>query len=138
MNGEASNDPFAKKKRIYEKSGYLITRELAKKEDWNSAEIKKRSSEMAKEALELRRIVPKGTNLDILTPRDIVEIANNVNSYTRPSLGNMVPMELARQRLPEELFDAFGYELIDADVIIMKPELIPAIAAEVRARKRKR
>ncbi|MBR3258018.1 MAG: DUF1524 domain-containing protein, partial [Eggerthellaceae bacterium] len=53
MNGEASNDPFSKKKKIYEKSGYLITRELAKKEDWNSAEIKKRSSEMAKEALEL-------------------------------------------------------------------------------------
>ena len=87
--------------------------------------------------VELRRIVPKGANLDILTAKDLTEIANNVNSYTRPSLGNMVPIELARRRVPEELFDAFGYEQIPADEIIMKPELIPALAAEARSRKRK-
>lgn len=53
MNSEASNDPFSKKKLVYEKSGYTITREIGKKEDWNSKEIKERSTSMAKEALAL-------------------------------------------------------------------------------------
>ena len=53
MNGEASNDPFEQKKKVYEKSGYYITRELTKKDDWNSKEIKARSIAMAKEALTL-------------------------------------------------------------------------------------
>lgn len=53
MNSEASNDSFEKKKKIYGKSGYAITRELAEKPDWTSKEIKERSSSMAKEALSL-------------------------------------------------------------------------------------
>lgn len=53
MNSEASNDPFSKKKLVYEKSGYTITREIGKRSDWNSREIKDRSSAMAKEALTL-------------------------------------------------------------------------------------
>ena len=53
MNSEASNDPFSKKKLIYEKSGYMITREIGKKADWNSKEIRDRSIAMAKEALTL-------------------------------------------------------------------------------------
>ena len=53
MNSEASNAPFADKKQVYDKSGYAITREIAKLSDWNSAEIKKRSSAMADEALML-------------------------------------------------------------------------------------
>lgn len=53
MNSEASNDPFSKKKLVYEKSGYTITREIGKKADWNSKEIKERSTSMAKEALAL-------------------------------------------------------------------------------------
>ena len=53
MNSEASNDPFSQKKLVYEKSGYTITREIGKKADWNSKEIKERSTSMAKEALAL-------------------------------------------------------------------------------------
>lgn len=53
MNSEASNDPFSKKKLVYEKSGYTITREIGKKADWNSKEIRERSTAMAKEALSL-------------------------------------------------------------------------------------
>lgn len=53
MNSEASNDPFNKKKLVYEKSGYLITREIGKKADWNSKEIRVRSASMAQEALTL-------------------------------------------------------------------------------------
>ena len=54
MNAEASNASFAeKKKKVYEKSGYAITREIAAKPDWNSKEIKARSAAMAVEALKL-------------------------------------------------------------------------------------
>lgn len=53
MNSEASNDPFSKKKLVYEKSGYTITREIGKKADWTSKEIRERSTAMAKEALSL-------------------------------------------------------------------------------------
>lgn len=51
MNSEASNAPFTDKVVVYNKSGYAITREIAKMPDWSSKEIKDRSSSMAKEAL---------------------------------------------------------------------------------------
>ena len=63
MNAEASNDPFTKKKLVYEKSGYMITREIGKKADWNSKEIRDRSISMAKEALTLWPL-PKRYNQD--------------------------------------------------------------------------
>lgn len=50
-NGEASNDPFVDKKKIYKSSGYSITREIAEVLDWNSSEIENRSKRMAEEAL---------------------------------------------------------------------------------------
>lgn len=50
-NGEASNDPFVDKKKIYKSSGYCITREIADALDWNSTEIESRSRKMAQEAL---------------------------------------------------------------------------------------
>ncbi len=53
LNSEASNDPFIKKKLIYQKSGYAITRELTAFNDWNSNEIKKRSQMMAAEAVDM-------------------------------------------------------------------------------------
>ena len=53
MNSEASNAPFIDKVAVYNKSGYAITREIAKMPDWSSKEIKDRSSSMAKEALSL-------------------------------------------------------------------------------------
>lgn len=64
MNSEASNDPFAEKKKVYEKSGYFITRELVKNTDWNSKEIKNRTNKMAAEAIELWPL-PQQYNQDI-------------------------------------------------------------------------
>ena len=51
MNSEASNDTFEKKKLIYEKSGYAITRAIAKIPDWSSKEILERCKAMAQEAI---------------------------------------------------------------------------------------
>lgn len=63
MNSEASNYPFEKKKAIYEKSGFTITRDLTRLQDWNSNEIKKRSAKMADKALELWPL-PSKYNID--------------------------------------------------------------------------
>lgn len=52
-NGEASNEVFKEKKKIYLDSGFKITRDIAAVTDWNTKEIKARSKEMAKEALAL-------------------------------------------------------------------------------------
>ena len=53
LNSEASNDSFEDKKKVYEKSGYAITREIAGYADWTSKDIKARSASMAKEAIEM-------------------------------------------------------------------------------------
>lgn len=53
MNTEASNSFFDEKKKIYEKSGYAITRQIAKNDEWNSHVIKKRSETMAEQALQI-------------------------------------------------------------------------------------
>lgn len=64
MNAEASNAVFEKKKTIYKKSGYSITREISEQESWNSRSIKNRSAQMAKEALTLWPL-PAQFNQDI-------------------------------------------------------------------------
>ncbi len=56
LNSEVSNDPFESKKKIYAKSGYFITREIAEYSDWTSKEIKDRSSQMAREAIKMWRL----------------------------------------------------------------------------------
>lgn len=53
LNSELSNAPFEAKKAIYKDSGYKMTREIAEYKDWSSAEIKKRSADMAEIALKL-------------------------------------------------------------------------------------
>ena len=45
-------------------SGYAITREIAKHDDWNSTEIRKRCKEMAREAISLWPL-PKKYNEDV-------------------------------------------------------------------------
>ncbi len=52
-NSDVSNDPFEEKKLVYKDSGYAMTREIATYKDWTSREIKARSAEMAKKAVEL-------------------------------------------------------------------------------------
>ncbi|MBO4925274.1 MAG: DUF262 domain-containing protein [Clostridia bacterium] len=64
LNSEASNNPFEKKKTIYAKSGYMITREIANYSDWTSNEIRKRSNAMALEALKIWPL-PEKYNQDI-------------------------------------------------------------------------
>ena len=71
MNGELSNKPFAFKKSLYRDSGYFITRELAKLNDWSSKSILERSKKMAAEALALWPLPEKYDS----------EVSGNENQY---------------------------------------------------------
>ncbi|WP_303201874.1 IS30 family transposase [Raoultibacter timonensis] len=77
-----------------------------------------------KNHVELRKILPKGTSFQYLTPRKLAVVCSHVNSYSRPALGGATPYQLARQVLPEELFDGFGVERIEPDEVVMKPGLV--------------
>ena len=76
MNSEASNAPFEDKKEVYEKSGYAITREIAKFPDWNSTEIKRRSAQMAKTALNLWPL-PKEFNQEEVSAWETTNMSDN-------------------------------------------------------------
>lgn len=77
-----------------------------------------------KNHVELRKILPKGTSFQDLTPRDVAIISSHVNSYTRPALGGVAPLTLASQVLPSDLIDGLGIEPIPPDDVMLKPKLI--------------
>ena len=52
-NGELSDFPFERKRKIYAESGFAGARAIAGNERWGSEEILERSSEMARRALDL-------------------------------------------------------------------------------------
>ena len=53
LNIQAYNNPFAKKKNSYKKSSFLITRELAKQNDFKFSHVDKRGESLTKIALEV-------------------------------------------------------------------------------------
>ncbi len=62
LNAEMSNDKFEKKKLIYKTSNYMITRELAALDCWNSQTIRKRCAAMAAEAVSIWRLPEEYNN----------------------------------------------------------------------------
>lgn len=77
-----------------------------------------------KNHVELRKIIPKGTSFQHLTPRKLAIVCSHVNSYGRPLLGGSSPYQLASQVLPEELFVGLGIERVAPEEVIMKPGLV--------------
>ena len=74
--------------------------------------------------MELRKVLPKGTSVDLLTEQDVAKLCSHVNSYTRPALGSKSPMELARLILPGDLIDGLGIEYVPPDDVVLKPSLL--------------
>lgn len=77
-----------------------------------------------KNHVELRKILPKGTSFQNLTPRKLAVVCSHVNSYGRPSLGGKSPYQLASQVLPADLLDGLGIEQVEPKDMIMKPTAI--------------
>lgn len=76
-----------------------------------------------KNHVELRKILPKGTDFDALTFADISLACSHVNSYVRPGQG-AAPIQLASLVLPRNLLESLGIEAVPPDDVIMKPSLL--------------
>ncbi len=77
-----------------------------------------------KNHVELRRILPKKTSFEGLTPYEMALISSHVNSYPRRSLGNKSPYSLAAKALPKVLLDEVGLKRIAPEDVTLKPSLI--------------
>lgn len=76
-----------------------------------------------KNHVELRKILPKGTDFDALTFGDVAEACSHVNSYPRPGRG-AAPIQLASLVLPANLLDSLGVRAIPPDDVVMAPKLL--------------
>jgi len=76
-----------------------------------------------KNHVELRKILPKGTDFDALTFDDVSEACSHVNSYPRPGQG-ATPIRLASLVLPANLLESLGVRIIPPDDVIMTPKLL--------------
>ena len=72
----------------------------------------------------IRYVLPKGSSFDALTQWDAYKLASHINSTARASLNGLHPLELAQLLLGKEALDAFRLHEIDADNIILTPELL--------------
>jgi len=77
-----------------------------------------------KNHVEIRKIIPKRTCFEKLTPADMADIASHINSYSRASLGGKAPIDLAACMLPENLLAELGIRHIDPDEINLTPALL--------------
>ena len=76
-----------------------------------------------KNHVELRKILPKGTDFDALAFADVSLACSHVNSYVRPGQG-AAPIALASLALPRNLLESLGIEAVPPDDVIMKPSLL--------------
>ena len=72
----------------------------------------------------IRRILPKGSSFDTLTQAHIDRMMNHINSYTRANLGDRTPYEMFRFFFGKEILDLLGADLIPANEIILRPDLL--------------
>ena len=76
-----------------------------------------------KNHVELRRILPKGTDFDALTQWDVALASSHVNSYVRAGQG-VAPIALASLVLPADLLENLGITAVPPDDVVMKPSLL--------------
>ena len=76
-----------------------------------------------KNHVELRKILPKGTDFDALTQRDVSVACSHVNSYVRAGQG-AAPIALASLVLPANLLESLGVTAVPPDDVVMKPGLL--------------
>lgn len=72
----------------------------------------------------IRYVLPKGSSFDALTQWDAYHLASHINSTARASLNGMSPFKLAQLLLGQDALNAFRLREIDADTIILTPELL--------------
>lgn len=73
--------------------------------------------------MELRKILPKGSNYDALSFANVAFVCSHVNSYPRAEQ-LAAPIELAKLVLPQNLLDSLDICHIASDDAIMTPSLL--------------
>ena len=76
-----------------------------------------------KNHVELRKILPKGTDFDALTQWDVSVACSHVNSYVRAGQG-AAPIALASLVLPANLLESLGVAAVPPDDVVMRPGLL--------------
>lgn len=72
----------------------------------------------------IRKILPKGTSFNNLTQEDINLTMSHINSYVRPSYGDMTPLARFSATFGQKLLDALGIKEIPAEEINLTPGLL--------------
>ncbi len=85
-----------------------------------------------KNHVELRKVTPKGTSIDALALDAwiLAGICPNVDSSLRLAVGDASPMALARAALPASLLEGLGLDLVRAQDVETRPELVERLRKE--------
>ena len=78
---------------------------------------------------EIRRVLAKGTSFNSLDQDGVNLIMSHVNSYTKPSLGNQIPVDLFVRKYGDDgrrFLDALGIRKIPANQVTLHPFLLGA------------
>jgi len=72
----------------------------------------------------IRYIIPKGKSFDNLTEENVLAMCNHINSFTRDSLNDSSPYDLAPILLGRDFMRKAGLHHIPHDEVLLKPSLI--------------
>ena len=72
----------------------------------------------------LRMILPKGTSFDHLAQDALDRVMSNINSYSRPALGDKAPFDLFAFSYGTGVLESLGMRRVPANEIILKPALL--------------
>lgn len=72
----------------------------------------------------IRRIIPKGTSMNMFLQEDINLMMNHINSYKRKKLNNRSPYETFSFYYGENVLQLLGCQLVAAKDILLKPNLL--------------
>ncbi len=72
----------------------------------------------------IRYVLPQGTSFDALTQEKAELLMSHINSTARPSLQDRTPIELALQHFGKDTVEKLGLQVIKADDVCLKPELL--------------
>lgn len=71
----------------------------------------------------IRLFIPKGESMDVFTQEDITLMMNNINSYSRESLGNKSPYEVFSFLYGEDILKRLDCAMIPASKVTLKPSI---------------
>ena len=71
---------------------------------------------------EVRRIIPKGSDLNRWSQASLNDVCDHLNSYPRPSLKGKSPLERFLFYMNKETADALGWTRVPTEEICLKEE----------------